>query len=307
MIHQLNYHHLYYFYITAREGSVAKASRLLHVTPQTVSGQLSQFERHIGYSLFDRIGKRLYLNQRGKLVYHHAEDIFQKGIALSKLLQADDYNIVDEFVIGLTDAIPKVLAFDFLSSVIRQSAQTRFIFREGEFDSLIADMAINRIDLVLSDHGLAPGTHINAMSYFLGESHLSFFADHELVSSLTSSFPQSLNNTPILMPGKKSGIAMALWSWFESQQINPLTVAEFDDSALLKLFGSEGFGVFCAPSSISEHVQQHYKVVHIGDARELTERYYAVCRSNNARHPIVENIIATANRVLSDELPDNTG
>ncbi|MEW9799410.1 LysR family transcriptional regulator [Alteromonas sp. CYL-A6] len=298
-MHHLNYHHLYYFYITAREGSVVRAARFLHVTSQTVSGQLSQFERNLGYPLFDRIGKRLHLNSKGKQVFHHAEDIFQKGHELAKLLQSDSQDMADEFVIGLTDAIPKVLAFDFLSEVIRYSPQTRFIFRESTFSDLISDMAVNRIDLVLADHGIAPGTQIDAISYFLGESHLSFFSTPERADALKATFPASLNDEPLLMPGKKSGIVQGLRSWLEGQQIYPRVVAEFDDSALLKLFGSEGFGAFCAPSSISAHVAQQYQVECIGEATELTERYFAVSRSNSVNADMVEKIVHAAQALLA--------
>ena len=201
-MHQLNYHHLYYFYLIAREGSIASAAKLLHVTPQTVSGQLSTFEKQLGYSLFDRVSKRLYLNSKGKLVYQHASEIFQKGARLVELLHADN---------------------------------VRFIFREGPFDSLISDLAVNHIDLVIADRGIAPGTQLNANSYFLGESHLSFFAAKSQVNH-HQAFPRSLNGVSLLLPGIKSGITLGLTSWLEANQLYPRIVAEFDDSALLKVW-----------------------------------------------------------------------
>ncbi|NVK55465.1 MAG: LysR family transcriptional regulator [Alteromonadaceae bacterium] len=293
----VNYHHLYYFYLIAREGSIAKASRLLHVTPQTVSGQLSTFEKQLGYPLFDRVNKRLHLNRKGKMVYQHASEIFHKGMQLAELLHADNESIEQSFVIGVTDAIPKVLAYDFVHQSMRQFSNVRFIFREGPFDNLISDLAINQIDLIIADRGIAPGTQINANSHFLGESHLSFFAtpDHP---ARQHSFPASLNGQNLLLPGVKSGITLGLTTWFESQQLFPKIVAEYDDSALLKLFGSEGFGIFCAPQAIARHVEDHYKVVSLGCVENITERYYAITGKSKTHHAIVTSVINEAQGLL---------
>lgn len=295
---QLNYHHLYYFYLIAREGSIANAAKLLHVTPQTASGQLSTFEKQLGYPLFDRVNKRLYLNSKGKLVYQHASDIFHKGSRLVELLHADNDAIEQTFVIGITDAIPKVLAYDFVHHTMNHSSKVRFIFREGPFDTLISDLAINYIDLIIADRGIAPGTQLNANSYFLGESHLSFFASHDEVNH-HQNFPHSLNGKNLLLPGVKSGITLGLTSWLEANQLHPKIVAEFDDSALLKVFGSEGFGVFCAPSAITAHVADFYSVCCIGEITDITERFYAITAKNRAQHTLVNSIVAEAKTLLS--------
>lgn len=296
-MHHLNYHHLYYFYLIAREGNIAKAAKLLHVTPQTASGQLSTFEKQLGYPLFDRVSKRLYLNAKGKLVYQHASEIFQKGSYLAELLHADNEAIEQTFVIGITDAIPKVLAFDFVNQTMRHSPNVRFIFREGEFDSLISDLAINYIDLIIADRGIAPGTQVNANSHFLGESNLSFFCSNSNAEK-HHNFPASLNGQQLLLPGVKSGITLGLTSWLEANQLFPKIVAEFDDSALLKLFGSEGFGVFCAPSAIAHHVAETYNVSCIGNIAEITERFYAVSAKSRAQHELVNAIVAEAKGLL---------
>lgn len=295
----LNYNHLYYFFITAREGSLAKASARLHVTPQTVSGQISTFEAQLGYPLFERIGRRMHLNDRGRLVFSHAEEIFQKGTQLAELLRTGATGVTREFVVGLTDAIPKILAYDFMQPVLLANPDIRFVFREGAFDTLVADMAINRIHLVLADHGLAPGAAVRASSVSLGESHLSFFSAQPLADKLKEDFPKSLNNVPFLLPGEKSGILHGLLSWLEQEQLFPRIAGEFDDSALLKIFGSEGFGVFCSPSCVSAHVETQYRVNCIGSTSQVTERFYALTRKNHRAHPVVSEIIDAAKEVLA--------
>jgi LysR family transcriptional regulator, transcriptional activator of nhaA len=289
---QLNYHHLYYFFVTAREGSIAKAALALHLTPQTVSGQLSTFESYIGTPLFDRIGKRLFLNPLGKIAYEYAEEIFASGHELLEMLQQKRERRISTFTIGITDAVPKMLAFELIESTSSKFDSTRFIYKEGEFDNLCADLAINRLDLIIADRNLTPGSNIKAFSHLLEETGLSFFAVPDQAKILKTNFPQSLQNVGILLSGEKSSMKHSLLTWFERLQINPKIVAEFDDSALLKMFGQEGHGVFAVPSSIAEHIGQRYGVDCIGHVDDITERYYAICSERTSQSDIVQHILS---------------
>ncbi|WP_338456292.1 LysR family transcriptional regulator [uncultured Alteromonas sp.] len=295
-MHHLNYHHLYYFYLVAREGSIAQAAKLLHVTPQTVSGQLSTFENQIGYPLFDRVNKRLYLNDKGKVSFQYASEIFHKGHQLAEILNAGDEVNTKEFVIGITNGIPKVLFYDFVHDTMRNFANVKYVIKEDSFDGLLKELAINAIDFIVADRGIAPGSQVSANSHFLGESALSFFAKAPLSHSQT--FPDCLNHMPLLIQGNTSGIHHALMSWLETEQLYPKIVAEFDDTALLKLFGSEDFGVFCAPSAISNHVEAQYGVYCIGQAHSLNERYYAITGKSRVDFTITESIIKAARIIL---------
>ena len=288
---QLNYHHLYYFFVTAREGSVAKAAEVLHVTPQTVSGQISTFESYLGTVLFDRIGKRLFLNSLGKVAYEYAEEIFASGHELLDMLLEKREHRVRTFTIGITDAVPKVLAFDLIHGTSKKFDSTRFIYKEGEFDTLCADLAINKLDLIIADRNLIPGSNIKAYGYLLRESGLSFFASHQQADALREAFPQSLQHAGMLMSGEKSSMKYNLLAWFERLKMSPKIVAEFDDSALLKMFGQEGHGVFAAPSSIAEHISQRYGVSCIGETLDITERYYAICTDRTGKSDIVQHIL----------------
>lgn len=295
-MHHLNYHHLYYFYVIAREGSISKAAALLHVTPQTVSGQLSTFERQLGYALFERVNKRLHLNAKGKIAYQHACEIFQKGNQLAEILKSPIDHANSEFVIGITNGIPKVLFYDFVHQTMGAFSNVKYIIREDSLDGLLKELAINAIDFIVSDRGIAPGTQVNANSHFLGHSSLSFFAKHTL--NKHQHFPTCLNEMPLLLQSSSSGIRSALSKWLIDEQIFPNIVAEFDDSALLKLFGSENFGVFCAPSAIAAHVEKQYGVHCIGEVDSISERYFAITGKSRTDYTISEAIILQAKAVL---------
>jgi len=295
---QLNYHHLYYFYLTAREGSIAKSSELLHLTPQTISGQISKFEDKLGIALFDRRGKRLFLTQQGKLAYQYAEQIFKLGSELVTSLNQENNAPMHTFTIGVTDVVPKVLAFDLVQPAISSFSSTHMVYKEGDFESLLAELAINKVDMILADRPLMPGANVKAYSHFLGDSKISFFSTSKEADKLRANFPQSLNHKPLLTSGDKSSIKLNLIAWLQSNQLHPKIVAEFDDSALLKLFGQEGYGVFCAPSSIEQHVEQQYRVECIGRIEEITERYYAISTEQSIRHPVVKSIMQQAEEII---------
>lgn len=300
---QLNYNHLYYFYITAREGSIAKAAEVLHVTPQTVSGQITTFEQYLGFALFDRRGKRLHLNTHGKVAYQSAEEIFSKGQALVETLQAREHGHLHQFTIGITDVIPKVLAFDFVKSAMKSAETTRFIFKEGDFETLVGELAINKLDLILSDRPISPGTPVKALSHFLGETGISFFAQCDK-QALSNNFPRSLHHAPMLLPGDKSRMKTVLEAWFNEQQLRPDIVAEFDDSALLKRFGEEGFGAFCAPSIIEQDVVKQYNVACIGRIADIKERYYAITGHDNQKRPIVKTLMEETKAIFAEKSKD---
>ncbi len=296
---QLNYNHLYYFYIVAREGSIAKAAQTLHVTPQTVSGQLATFEEYLGFTLFDRHGKRLHLNNQGRVAYRSAEEIFNTGHQLLETLQAREHGHVHQLTIGVTDVIPKMLTFDFVKQVMKEAKTTRFIFKEGDFETLTSELAINKIDIIIADRAVAPGTSIRAFSHFLGESGISFFAKPNSVD-ISVGFPQLLHHASLLLPSEKSRMKAVFEGWFDDHHLHPDIVAEFDDSALLKRFGEEGYGIFAAPSIIKEAIISQYHVECVGHTNDIQERYYAIISSANQKRPLIKALIQESKAIFGE-------
>ncbi len=296
---QLNYHHLYYFYITAREGSIAKAAQCLHLTPQTVSGQLSIFENYLGFKLFDRKGKRLVLNETGKMTLSYAEDIFALGDELLHSLKTEGPGEQFIFAVGVTDVIPKILSFDFLRNSFEMNEAIRLICREGDFESLQADLALNKIDLILSDRPLTPGSNLKAYSHLLGESGISFYTSHTQANALQANFPYSLDQQAFLISSDKSSQKVSLSAWFNDLQIQPNIIAEFDDTALMKFFGQSAYGIFCTPTIIEQHVIKQYNVAVIGRTEDIKERYYAISPERKIKHPGVKFLLDASQDLFS--------
>lgn len=301
MSQQLNYKHLHYFYITAREGSIAGAANLLHISPQTISGQLSVFQDYLGVELFERKGKQLVMNDMGKMVYTYADDIFSLGAELQQSIQNNDNKEQLRFAVGVSEVIPKILSVNILESFFKLDGSMKLVCREGDFDTLLSELALNKIDLILTDRQLPPGIPIRAYNHFLGECGLTFYASKKNAKRLEKTFPQSLHKHPFLICGDKSNQKINLQSWFENEDIAPLIVAECDDSALIKYFGQSDYGVFCTPSIIESHVERQYGVSVIGRTNEVKERFYAISPERKVKHPGVRQLLDAAHSIFENE------
>ena len=287
----LNYNHLYYFYAVAKEGSIVKASETLNLTPQTISGQISNFENQIGILLFDRKGRKLHLSEFGQLIFSYAEEIFQIGGELKNVIATQQPNQHLTFTVGITDVIPKTLAYQLLKPALDMADPIRLICHEGDQESLLAELAVNKLDLILTDQPLQPGNNVKAYNHQLAESGLTFFASSSITKNITEDFPLCLSEKPFLMQSKKSVIHQRLSSWFQTHNIAPIIVAEFDDSALMKSFGQSGYGIFAGPTLIEKHIVSQYNVTVIGRTDELKEQYYAISPERRLKHPAIIEIV----------------
>ncbi len=288
---RLNYNHLYYFYAVATDGSIAKASQRLNLTPQTISSQITTFETQLGFDLFNRVGKRLQLSEKGRLVFSYANDIFQIGDELKSVLQTQEPARLQTLTVGITDVIPKTLAYQLLSPALSLDQPVRLICNEGDQESLLADLAMDKIDMILTDQPLQPGSQVKAHNYQLTDSGFTFFASEPLALVCREGFPQSLSGQPFLLQGKKSAVRQRLSSWLEKHDIAPNIIAEFDDSALQKSFGQGGYGVFAAPTIIEKSIASQYQVEIIGRTQEVQEHYYATTLEHRLKHPAIVEIV----------------
>ncbi len=290
----LNYNHLQYFWTVAREGSVARAAELLHLTPQTISGQIKVLEQSIGQPLFERVGRRLTMTETGRVVYTYAEEIFAIGAELASTVRSSLPNASSTLVIGVVSSMPKLIAERIVAPAMLSDPPVRVRCHEARLDSLLADLAVHKLDIVLSDQPLPRGLSIKAYDHLLGESGLSFYAPKAKARGLKSRFPESLNDAPMLLPTKNSALRRRLDEWFEQHGLAPQVAGEFDDSALLKAFGEAGMGVFAGPTAIEEEITRMYRVGVIGETSEITERYFAISPERRLRHEAVVAITQTA-------------
>jgi LysR family transcriptional activator of nhaA len=294
----INYKHLHYFWAVAKQGGVARASEHLHLTPQTISGQISLLEDSLGEALFSKVGRNLELTDAGRLVLSYAEEIFSLGGELEDTVRNLPSGRPMVFRVGVADVVPKTIAYRLLAPAMRLPGAMRIVCKENSLDSLLAELALHRIDMVLADSPIPSGLDIRGYSHSLGECGISFLATPELASDLRGEFPQSLNGAPLLMPSDVNQVQRRLLYWLDSQHIHPRIVGEFDDSALMKAFGQAGAGIFVTPTAIAMENMKQYEVEVIGSTESVHEHFYAISVERKISHPAVAEITQTAREWL---------
>ncbi len=295
----MNFKHLYYFWVTAKAGGIMRAGEQLHITPQTLSGQIKLLEDWLGRKLFQKVGRHLELTEHGRLAMGYADQIFSLGSELESNLRATriaQRQIV--FKVGISDAVSKSLAYKLLEPAMVIAEPVKLIATEGKFLDLLAQLALHRLDLVIADEPMHKRFSVKAYSHLLGRSSVSFFAAPALADRLKGAFPACLNRQPFLAPGSNAFLRPQLDEWFTRMRVMPIVVGEFDDAALMKAFGREGQGLFASPTLIEEETCAQYGVRLVGRSSELTEEFYAVSVERRISHPCMQAIGVAAREQL---------
>jgi LysR family transcriptional regulator, transcriptional activator of nhaA len=283
----LNYHHLLYFWTVARIGSVSRASAELRLTQATVSAQLKSLEQSLGEKLFRKSGRHLVLTDTGKIVFRYAEEIFSLGQELMGTLKGRPAGRLARVTVGVADVMAKLVVYKLIEPALKLKDPYRLVCKEGTNSELLAALAVHDIDVMLSDGPIDPAINVKAFSHLLGECAVILFGTPRLAAKYRAGFPRSLDGAPFLLPTSNTTARRSLDQWFEAENIRPTIVAEFEDSALLKVFGQRGLGLFVAPSVISAEVQRQYAVKIVGQLADVTERFYAVSLDRKLKHPAV--------------------
>lgn len=294
----LNYNHLQYFWAVVQEGGIAAAARKLHVGRPAISVQLKALEAFLGAPLFVRRGRYLELTETGRLVRGYAEDIFRTGRELVDAVRGRPGDRPLSLRVGIADVMAKLVAFELLRPAFELDQPLALECREGPAHRLFAELALNELDLVLSDTALGPSVDVRAYNHLMGESTTTLFAAPDLARRLRRRFPESLSGEPFLMPSHESAIRRSLDLWLDERELRPVVVGDFEDSALIKVFGQAGRGVFAAPTLVAERVCRQYGVKRLGELEDVRERFYAISPERRIKHPAVARIVEHAKHEL---------
>ena len=293
----LNYHHLRYFWMVAREGTIARACERLHVAQPTISGQLRELEHAIGDKLFTKVGRHLQLTTTGRTVLGYCDEIFALGRELGETLDGRPVDRPAPVVIGISDAVSKLIAYRLIEPALHLAKPVLLRCLEDRPERLFAALAVHDLDLVLCDQPLRAQASVRAYSHLLGESAVGIFAG-PAHRTLRKGFPKSLDGAPMLMPAISSEARRTLDAWCDSEGIRPRLVGEFQDMALLATFGRAGAGVFPAPLALTVEVREMYGAEPIGTVAGARESYWAVSVERRLTHPAVVAISRGARRAF---------
>ncbi len=293
MTTSFNYKHLYYFWVVAKEGGISRAADKLGMAVQTVSAQVRELERSLGYALLKPAGRGLVLTDAGRAAMQQADQIFQLGESLPARVRDAMSTPTVRLAVGISDSLPKLVVRRLLQPAVAEP-NLRLLCHEGELDELLGDLALHRLDIVLSDRPAPPNPNIKLYSHALGSSGVAWYGTAALVKSVKKNFPRSLADVPILLPTGQTAVRTRLDHWFEQRAIKPRVVGEFEDSALLKTFGASGMGVFPAAQWVHEDLLAHYSVQLLGPCDGITEHFFAIGTEKKVQHPLVQRLLQSA-------------
>lgn len=283
----LNFKHLRYFWMVAKAGSVARAGEQLHLTPQSISGQLKALQDSLGVELFQRAGRGLELTESGRRILGYAEEIFALGDELLEAAREQPARKSVPFKVGIADSVPKMVAYRLVEPALRIEGPIRLTCREGRLAALLADLAVHRLDMVIADRPMPTNLNVRGYNHFLGESGMTVFGAGALVQGLAGGFPGMLDDAPFLLPGEDAAVRPRLMQWFEARRLRPRIVGEYDDSALLMAFGQAGAGLFVAPTAITGYVVEQFGVAAIGRIDSVVEQLFAITTERRLVHPAI--------------------
>lgn len=293
----VNYHHLLYFWVVAREGGLVPAGKVLRLSHPTLSAQIHALEDNLDEKLFTKVGRKLALTDVGRVVFRYAEEIFTLGREMVDTVKGRSTGQPLRLDVGVVDVVPKLVVRRLLEPALSLHEPVKLVCHEDSYDKLLADLTLHTLDIVIADSPVPAGSSVRAFNHLLGETGVSFFGAESL-RKFKRGFPKSLDGAPMVLPLENSALRRMLNQWFDRHDVKPRVVAEFEDSALLKVFGADGVGLFAAPTVIEKEVCHQYAVSVIGHAPEVKERFYAVSVERRLKNPAVVAISDAARQDL---------
>jgi LysR family transcriptional regulator, transcriptional activator of nhaA len=291
MNQSFSYKHLFYFWIVAKEGGMARASEHLGIALPTISKQVRMLEKDLGVSLLKAQGRNLVLTQAGVAAMREADLIFSLGEQLPYQVREAISGRVIRLNVGISDGIAKMAVHRVLAPILSEP-HLRLLCHEGEFQSLLGELGMYKLDLVLSDRPAAPHPGLKITSRLLAKSPLAWYAPPSLVSKMDAAYPQSLSSVPMLLPTTHSAIRLKIDHWFEREHITPKIVGEFEDSALLATFSSEGMGIFPGPAALKDTLKKTYGLSKVADFPEVEEQFHLIYTARKVLHPLLVKLLS---------------
>jgi LysR family transcriptional activator of nhaA len=293
MKNELNFRHLYYFWVVAKEGGITRAAERLSLAVQTISAQLTLLEQSLGKTLFSQQGRRLVLTEAGRLALSYADQIFLLGEQMQEALHEADSGRL-RLTVGISDSLPKLSAYRMLEAATQMDRRVRLVCYEDQFEALLADLALHKLDVVLTDREVRAGSTLKVFSHRLFDSELVVVGAPALAEIYREGFPNNLNGAPFLLPTRNNALRNKIEEWFVQHGVRPDVVGEFEDNALVSTFGRRGLGLFFAPDALAQDVAEQFGAVQVGVAAGVREQFYMISNDRKIQHPAVEAMLAAA-------------
>jgi LysR family transcriptional activator of nhaA len=290
----LNYHHLRYFWMVAKEGGLRKAAEKLHVSQPTISAQIADLEEMLAEELFQRNGRHLALTDTGQEVLSYAEEIFSLGQDLISSIKQRPTLRPLRVHLGVAEAVPKLVAYRIIEPIFRLPQAVQLACWETKVSDMLEDLVAHRLDVVLTDQPASSGVPGNVFNHLLQESGIIICAERRLAAKLRRGFPKSLDQAPALLPMSNSGLRRTLEKWFHDVGVRPQLVGELENPAFARTLASHGLGFMAIPTLVAKESVSQLRLHTVGKAGDCRQQFYAITAERRRSHPAVQAIISRA-------------
>jgi len=290
----LNYHHLRYFWVVAKEGGLTKAAAKLHVSQPTISAQIQALEGVLGEKLFRRAGRNLRLTDVGQHVLSFAEEIFSIGQDLLNSVKQRPTSRPLRLHLGVADALPKLVTYRIIEPIFKLDQPVQVSCWETKVFDMLVELAAYRLDVVLADEPASSGVNAKIFNHLLGECGVTFLAEMKLARKLRPRFPKSLDGAPALLPMANTGMRRSIEKWFHTRNIRPRLISECEDPAMLHVLGFHGLGFMPVATLVAQEAAARFGFGVIGRTEACRQRFYAITPERKMTHPAVTAITSDA-------------
>jgi LysR family transcriptional activator of nhaA len=287
-----NYHHLYYFYVIAKEGSISKAARQLSLAQPTLSSQLKQFEEFLEVDLFTREKRRLALTQEGHLVLSYASMIFDLGLELKGRLKTLAEQVKLHIHIGVTPYVPKTIIDTLLNYILTTVVGTRFSVKEDRIEILTQDLADHLLDVILTDTPFAAKSTRGITNHLIGRIPIVFCANSSLAKKCRR-FPEDLNNLPLILPAAPTQIYTTVREYLDRNHVEPEIIGEIEDSEIVRRLVLRGYGVAPLNLLTLQNAPSRQKLIILNEEtdEDLCEKIYLITKKRKIPNPLLDVIL----------------
>ncbi len=270
----LNFHHLYYFWVVAKEGNLTRAAKQLHVSQSALSSQIRQLQDQLGHELFSREGRSLRLTEVGHVVLEYAESIFNLGSELLALTESGELQSLQRLRIGSVATLSRNFLENFLRPVLGE-AKVKLSISCASLEELLEQLKVHKLDLILSNRAIAADSTSQWRCQQIAQQSVSIVGPAGKQAE-GFRFPDDLGEMPLLLPGPSSDIRRQFDLLCDQLGFEVDPYAEVEDMATLRLMARDAGGLAVLPEVVVQDELQSGKLQKYCVLDAVVERFYAI-------------------------------
>lgn len=274
---RLNFNHLYYFYIVAKEGSIKGAAEKLFVSQPTISDQIKLLEEHFDCKLFERRNRSLFLTKEGSFALKYAEKIFDLGSEVTTRLRNKVMLPKKSLDIGITHFMSHYFLYETIIPLFGND-NISINVKENERHLLLADLEEEKVDMVFTDS--KEGISNNMDAYRIGLNR-TFAIAHKKFKKHKGKFPESLGSIPFFNYTNETFLKYEIELFFSKNSLSPRIIGEGDDIDLFQTVTEKGLGFTIVPEAAMNRICKNNKdVIVLGELEELQTSVWGIIKKS---------------------------